>query len=318
MAINKVEANGQTLIDLTNDTAEAEDVLEGQTFHLRSGAIATGTYRPSDEIEARLEATVGHSSKNLLKITGNNQIAYGVEFVADATAGTITAYNESTSTSQNRSQYNFRGDSLELIEGSFLRDGLIYSCEGLVAYTACGIGYYNDSDTIISSQQLTDSAPSKVISIPYGATKFRFYLRKRKEAGSDAVIFAPMLRDGSISDDTFEPYVTPTDEKKQDKPVVLWEATTKSEMTAQVTFPTIEIENIGYFIVFVEVRSEMQLPPDVVTFIVYNGMFFDELSYYYNISTVLTFGIEEGIAVIDVGTTDAHVPKIIKIVGIPK
>ena len=25
-------------------------------------------------------------------------------------------------------------------------------------------------------------------------------------------------------DDTFEPYVTPTDEKKQDKPVVLWEA----------------------------------------------------------------------------------------------
>ena len=211
--INKVVANNNTLIDLTSDTAEAADVLEGRTLHLASGAPAAGTYRPSAEIEARLRATVGHSSKNLLKITGNNQTVFGVEFVVDVTAGTVTAYNESTSTSQNNSQYNFRGDSRELIEGSFLRDGLIYSCEGLVPYAICGIAYYDDSNTFISDQQLTASAPSKVISIPSGATKFRFYLRKRKEVGSAAVVFAPMLREASISDDTFEPYVTPTDER---------------------------------------------------------------------------------------------------------
>ena len=64
--VNKVEANNQTLIDLTSDTATAGDVLEGRTLHLASGAPAVGTYRPSEEIEARLEATVGHSEeKNL-------------------------------------------------------------------------------------------------------------------------------------------------------------------------------------------------------------------------------------------------------------
>lgn len=43
MAVNKVDLNGETLIDLTADTATAEDVAEGKTFHLASGEQATGT-----------------------------------------------------------------------------------------------------------------------------------------------------------------------------------------------------------------------------------------------------------------------------------
>lgn len=41
--INKVIYGGQTLIDLTNDTVTAPDVLKNVTFHLPSGAIGTGT-----------------------------------------------------------------------------------------------------------------------------------------------------------------------------------------------------------------------------------------------------------------------------------
>lgn len=40
--VNKVEYGGQTLIDLTNDTATEEDVLSGKTFHDKSGALRTG------------------------------------------------------------------------------------------------------------------------------------------------------------------------------------------------------------------------------------------------------------------------------------
>lgn len=40
---NKVIIGGETLIDLTGDTATADKVLVGETFHLRSGVIATGT-----------------------------------------------------------------------------------------------------------------------------------------------------------------------------------------------------------------------------------------------------------------------------------
>ena len=41
--INKVIYGGKTLIDLTSDTATADKVLSGYTFHDKSGAIVTGT-----------------------------------------------------------------------------------------------------------------------------------------------------------------------------------------------------------------------------------------------------------------------------------
>lgn len=43
MAHNKVVYGNTTLIDLTGDTATAADVAQGKTFHLASGASATGT-----------------------------------------------------------------------------------------------------------------------------------------------------------------------------------------------------------------------------------------------------------------------------------
>lgn len=41
--VNKVSYAGETLIDLTGDTAQASDVLIGKTFHTKSGAQAVGT-----------------------------------------------------------------------------------------------------------------------------------------------------------------------------------------------------------------------------------------------------------------------------------
>jgi hypothetical protein len=40
--VNKVVYGGDTLIDLTSDTATAATVLNGYTFHLKSGETATG------------------------------------------------------------------------------------------------------------------------------------------------------------------------------------------------------------------------------------------------------------------------------------
>jgi len=41
--VNKVIYNGNTLIDLTADTITASDVINSKTFHLPSGATATGS-----------------------------------------------------------------------------------------------------------------------------------------------------------------------------------------------------------------------------------------------------------------------------------
>ena len=43
MAINKVIVNGETKLDLTADTATADKVLKGFTFHDATGELKTGT-----------------------------------------------------------------------------------------------------------------------------------------------------------------------------------------------------------------------------------------------------------------------------------
>lgn len=43
MAVNKVNLNGETLIDLTSDTVTPEDVAVGKTFHLANGEKTMGT-----------------------------------------------------------------------------------------------------------------------------------------------------------------------------------------------------------------------------------------------------------------------------------
>lgn len=48
--VNEVVFNGNTLISLKNDTATAADVAQGKTFHLASGASATGTASVGDAL----------------------------------------------------------------------------------------------------------------------------------------------------------------------------------------------------------------------------------------------------------------------------
>ncbi|MBQ6404226.1 MAG: hypothetical protein IJI27_10010 [Oscillospiraceae bacterium] len=58
---NKVVYAGQTLIDLTGDTATAADVAQGKTFHLPSGAQAIGTaisFKPQIIVTAPTGSTV--------------------------------------------------------------------------------------------------------------------------------------------------------------------------------------------------------------------------------------------------------------------
>lgn len=46
MAVNRVDYNGNTLIDLTNDTVNAENLMSGYTAHDKSGTLITGTLDP--------------------------------------------------------------------------------------------------------------------------------------------------------------------------------------------------------------------------------------------------------------------------------
>lgn len=64
--VNKVEVNGITIIDLTNDTVSPASLAQGFTSHDRTGALITGT------------ASIG--------IDGD-ELAYGGAYVGTAIVG---------------------------------------------------------------------------------------------------------------------------------------------------------------------------------------------------------------------------------------
>ena len=43
MAVNHVIINGETVVDLRNDTVSADKLLKGATAHDKTGAVITGT-----------------------------------------------------------------------------------------------------------------------------------------------------------------------------------------------------------------------------------------------------------------------------------
>lgn len=65
MAVNKVEANGETLIDLTGDTVTADTLLAGRTAHLASGAQVTGTFEPVTGVKGNAESAYRKGNVNL-------------------------------------------------------------------------------------------------------------------------------------------------------------------------------------------------------------------------------------------------------------
>ena len=50
MAVNKIIFNGENVLDLTQDTATAQDVRQGKKFHLKNGASSTGTLIPGVDV----------------------------------------------------------------------------------------------------------------------------------------------------------------------------------------------------------------------------------------------------------------------------
>ena len=91
--VNKVIYGGNTLIDLTSDTATAADVLSGKYFHLKSGERTQGscTYDAdtSDANASASELLFGQTAYvNGVKITGSMPNNGGNNVTVTSTSGT--------------------------------------------------------------------------------------------------------------------------------------------------------------------------------------------------------------------------------------
>lgn len=91
--VNKVVYGGNTLIDLTSDTAVASDVASGKYFHLKSGERVAGTNTyDADTSDATAAASEILATKtayvNGVKITGSMPNNGGTNVTVSTVAGT--------------------------------------------------------------------------------------------------------------------------------------------------------------------------------------------------------------------------------------
>lgn len=71
MAVNKVIYGNDTLVDLTNDTATENDVLEGATFHDKSGVLKTGRLSvPVKDVQVDGESVVNNQGIAEIDMSG--------------------------------------------------------------------------------------------------------------------------------------------------------------------------------------------------------------------------------------------------------
>lgn len=76
MAVNKVEYNGNTLIDLTNDTVTPDTLAEGVTAHDKSGALITGIMTSGGGGDSDLPA--GYTEIDFIEFNGDQLIDTGI------------------------------------------------------------------------------------------------------------------------------------------------------------------------------------------------------------------------------------------------
>lgn len=104
MKANKIELNGEILIDLTSDTVTEADVAEGKTFHKADGTPATGTAGGGaniaygdNEPKDTTKLWVKTSEPSEVIVTPSTEKAYGeCAEVEIASHGSVNSYTGST------------------------------------------------------------------------------------------------------------------------------------------------------------------------------------------------------------------------------
>ncbi len=172
--------------------------LNEAVTELNSSIVQTAE-KISLEANARLEATVGYSSKNQFEITGTTTTVGEVTFTVNKSAGTVKATNANTATASRI----FTIGTFTFVPG---KQYILSGCPsggGSSSYRlypqGLGSEYYDDGNG--STIEVTEEKTVNIRCIIYAANT------------TATVTFKPMIRDASIADATFEPYKSPVQDQ---------------------------------------------------------------------------------------------------------
>ena len=236
MAVNKVEANGETLIDLTNDTVTADTLVEGRTAHLASGEQVTGAFKPVTGVKGNAETTYRAGNVNLTPANiglgnVNSQINYntnnGVKNLIDpewfttygSGAGTVESYDTKTGSVTGFASASQTGAYIGVNISTnqcnqFLEDGKTYILSWTVdSRTNDGIFGFRRADNnafSVGGSATINRTGNYSVTYTHNASIPVFFSFCINIVGTSSdkriAISNLMLREATIEDDTFVPY----------------------------------------------------------------------------------------------------------------
>lgn len=209
---NTAQANAisAAATDATTKANAAKNAAIADTDNkLRNYSTTTQMNQKADSIsleaKARIEATVGYSSKNLFEVTANTQTKNGITFTIDKTAGTIKVNGTATAQTQLSIEFNVPSGDYYF---SGCPSGGSSSTYDLYAYdrdySESGGGRPRkwDGTTASASDYGNTSQEIKIV----GGHETVLTIRIQSGVTVSNKIFKPMIRKGTIADATFEPY----------------------------------------------------------------------------------------------------------------
>lgn len=251
MAYNKIEANGETLIDLTSDTVTADTLLSGRTAHLASGERVTGTFEPVTGVKGNAESTYRKGDVNLTPANLglgnvnntsdlNKPISTATQAALDAQQAQIdkaleqTGYNlvKITATTQTVNGITFTVDEKAgtiTANGTHTGTAAPYVYEyidlaaGRYVYTNSGNVEKRDStcDSFIQLNGITiargndNDAPGNTFTLNSDST-IRITFRTSVGYNPDNFLFKPMIVPAELAGIQFQPYAKSNAELTQD------------------------------------------------------------------------------------------------------
>ncbi len=199
--VNKVVYGNNTVMDISDTTATPEDVLQGQTFYLRSGQRATGTAIGGIP-EEELRDTVGWTGKNLLQIPNSvvSETKNGITFtVYRDNSGEVERININGTASADT--YKSLSDLTDLEHGDYTLSKGSNNADAIFRVEA-----YNNS-TYVKSWGDMSSESKTIDDVDYdGYNIVRVLIKILSGKTFSNVSIYPMLRKSSVTDADYEPY----------------------------------------------------------------------------------------------------------------
>ena len=228
-SIDKLVVNADTSVNKLDLIINGSNMLPNKMV---SGKKDNVTYTVNNDKTIKLVATEPEPGKNLLPNNATSQTINGITFTVNDD-GTILVNGTNTSTNWTKLTILSDFSNIPINEGSYL-----LSCEGCGQQQGTNLIFslYKEGETSLTSRQVTSNNSYDINVTGSNVTICRCELAIAPNCTVDNVVFKPMLRLASVTDDTYEPYGS--------KPVEIDLAGNSTNTDTLLTFK----KNIDYYL----------------------------------------------------------------------